>query len=152
MPAKRLPAPRQAVFSMKKLLIIIFLISIIGVNAQVVTQQKILKNQNSDSIFNNQYSNNIKTPICPYCKKNEFVIRISTDTNRITHLHIANKNSERKYFKKKEKQGYDTDWEIIWPDLLHEQEFLIWIDIKGEKEKFMDPKYHWFCKKCKKIF
>jgi len=74
------------------------------------------------------------------------------DTNLNIILQFSNKKSAKKYFKNRDRLGYVTDWDNVWPDLINEREILIWIGIKEEKDKFKDPNYHWFCKKCKKIF
>jgi len=62
------------------------------------------------------------TPVCPFCHRDSEVIMKAQDTNAITHIQFKNKHAEKKYFKTKDKLGYATDWETIWPDLINEKE------------------------------
>jgi hypothetical protein len=89
------------------------------------------------------------TRICPFCENDLFVIEINP--NLEVHYQFPNEESEVKYYKKIEELGYEISSSINQKDSTI-TETLIDIHIKGEKEKFQDPCYQWFCKKCKKIF
>ena len=137
---------------MKKIFLILFLVTnicLVGLSTNLDTYMNIYQ---ADTLNSDKRNSLTEVPSCPYCQCDKHVIIKSSDTNLIYHIQFADKKSERRYFKKKNRLKYATTWEIIWPDLLNEKEKLIWIEIKDEKEKFDDPNYHWFCKKCKKLF
>lgn len=115
------------------------------------SQEKILIESNIVEKIT-QVSRERQIPDCPNCHSCSAVILKTPEPKVVSHLQFKNKRAAKKYFKKKEKLGYDTDWDTIWPDLLTKQEMLTWIGVDKEKEKFYDTSYHWFCKKCIIIF
>ena len=137
---------------MKQLLQILLLLLVCLVKGQIVVADRPLKLESTDLFLQKQLKIDDKKPCCPYCKSDSAVIIKSSDTCLVIHYQFKNKRSLKKYYKKKELLGYETCWDLIWPDLINEKEILVWIGIKEEKENFLNSNCHWFCKKCKKIF
>ena len=134
----------------------IYMISIKDPSAgdSIINSIKVSSNDTLDLILLNEKNcDSVNTiGICPYCGNSKNVVLTLPDSNRMVHFHYKHRRSAKRYFKKKAKLGYETDWDNIWPDLIKEQEYLVWIMSVEENKKFIDPCYHWFCKNCKKVF
>jgi hypothetical protein len=148
-PLLRLPAIRYAVLLhiMKRIVSIALFFVILTVSGQ-----NPLKHESGNSVIDTSILMKRTIPDCPLCCSWLNVIIKTPEPNQVCQIQFKNKRDAKKYYKKKEKLLYDTDWQTIWPDLINEQVMLTWIGIKSEEPKFYDTSYHYFCKKCKYIF
>jgi hypothetical protein len=77
--------------------------------------------------------------ICDICNNPNFVIKL--DPYSFQDMWFKTTKDEKNYYKNQKKIGYSI-----------QDNKLIWIYDKKQKEKFIDPCNHWFCKKHLVIF
>jgi len=90
-------------------------------------------------------ANQDKTNKCPYCSSTKKVLKINPGMV-ISYNFGDNKSAIKRYDRKRRKSKYET---YVTEE---NEEVVISMSIKSEKEKFYDFCHHWFCKKCEKVY
>lgn len=87
----------------------------------------------------------VPNSVCPYCKKKKKVLKVYP--GNIVSLNFGENVSRLKRYEKKiRRKGFET--------FINQkgEEIVISVFLENEKEKFFSFCYHWFCKRCKKVF